>query len=158
MQLAALAINKMEVELKVKQPVLKATSDETERIMVIIERETAEAEKKKEIVGADEAAANEAAAASQAIKDDCESALEEAIPAMNSALAALDTLKPADITIVKSMKNPPNPVKLVLEAVCVLKGFKPDRKPNAGNSPESINFVEMIIFNDSSTPFSWKND
>lgn len=57
--------------------------------------------------------ANEAAAAAQAIKDDCESDLAEAIPALNAALQALDTLKPSDITIVKSMKNPPAGVKLV---------------------------------------------
>ncbi len=37
---------------------------------------------------------------------------------------ALDTLKPADITIVESMKNPPSQIKLVLE--CVLKGLKPE--------------------------------
>lgn len=66
-----------------------------------------------QIVGADEALANEAAAAAQAIKDDCESDLGEAIPALDSALQALDTLKPPDITIVKSMKNPPAGVKLV---------------------------------------------
>jgi dynein heavy chain len=106
------------------------TSDETEKIMVKIERDTAEAEKKKEVVGADEAAANEAAAASQAIRDDCESDLAEAVPALESALLALDTLKPADITVVKSMKNPPAAIKLVLEAVCVLKGLKPTRTPN----------------------------
>ena len=113
------------------QPKLKQLSDETEAIMVTIERDTAEAEKKKEVVGADEAAANEAAAAAQAIKDDCDSDLQEAIPAFNAALAALNTLKPPDITIVKSMKNPPAAVKLVLEAVCVIRSIKPERKPEA---------------------------
>ncbi len=53
------------------------------------------------------------------------------MPALESALLALDTLKPADITVVKSMKNPPAAIKLVLEAVCVLKGLKPDRRPDA---------------------------
>lgn len=113
------------------QPELQRIASETEKIMITIERETAEAEKKKELVGADEAAANEAAAAAQAIKDDCDSDLQEAIPALNAALAALNTLKPSDITIVKSMKNPPAAVKLVLEAVCVIRGYKPDRKPDA---------------------------
>lgn len=81
-----------------------------------------------QIVGADEALANEAAAAAQAIKDDCESDLAEAVPALEAALNALNTLKPADITLVKSMKNPPAGVKLVMEAVCVMKGIKGDRK------------------------------
>lgn len=82
-------------------------------------------------MGADEALANEAAAAAQAIKDDCESDLAEAVPALEAALNALNTLKPADITLVKSMKNPPAGVKLVMEAVCVMKGIKGDRKMDA---------------------------
>lgn len=75
--------------------------------------------------------ANEAAAAAQAIKDDCESDLAEAVPALEAAVSALNTLKPADITLVKSMKNPPAGVKLVMEAVCVMKGVKCDRRTNA---------------------------
>lgn len=128
---AAGQVGEMQSNLYELQPKLKILSEETEKIMVNIERETAEAEKKKEVVGADEAAANEAAAAAQAIKDDCESDLAEAIPALEAALDALNTLKPADIFVVKSMKNPPYGVKLVLEAVCVIKGLKPDRKPDA---------------------------
>ena len=36
---------------------------------------------------------------------------------MEAALSALDTLKPADITLVKSMKNPPPAVRLVRRRV-----------------------------------------
>lgn len=50
---------------------------------------------------------------------------------LQAALDALNTLKPADITLVKSMKNPPAGVKLVMEAVCVMKGVKGDRKMDA---------------------------
>ena len=35
-----------------------------------------------------------------------------------------------DVTIVKSMKNPPYGIKLVMEAVCVLKGIKPEKITN----------------------------
>lgn len=55
-------------------------------------------------MAADEAVANEAAAAAQAIKDECESDLAEAIPALEAAISALNTLKPQDVTLVKSMK------------------------------------------------------
>jgi hypothetical protein len=43
------------------------------------------------------------------------------MPAMEAAISALDTLKQNDITIVKTMTNPPNGVKLVMESVCILK-------------------------------------
>ncbi|NIG57944.1 dynein heavy chain 7, axonemal-like [Pontoporia blainvillei] len=36
-------------------------------------------------------------------------------------------MQPADITIVKSMKNPPSGVKLVMAAVCVMKDIKPEK-------------------------------
>lgn len=43
------------------------------------------------------------------------------MPALNAAVAALDTLKQNDISLVKAMANPPNGVKLVMEAVCIMK-------------------------------------
>ncbi|XP_071052042.1 dynein axonemal heavy chain 3 isoform X2 [Onthophagus taurus] len=127
---AASQVGTMQEELHALQPKLVVASAKTEKLMVKIEQDTIVVEKKKEIVGADEALANEAAAAAQAIKDDCESDLAEATPALEAAVGALDTLKPADIVIVKSMKNPPFGVKLVMESVCVMKGIKPDRKPD----------------------------
>ena len=61
----------MQDELTELQPQLVATSAEVETMMVKIEQDTVEAEAKKEVVAADEAVANEAAAAAQAIKDEC---------------------------------------------------------------------------------------
>ncbi|XP_045475837.1 dynein axonemal heavy chain 3 [Harmonia axyridis] len=127
---AAGQVSIMQDELRELQPKLIVASAKTDKLMIKIEQDTVLVEKQKEIVGADEAVANEAAAAAQAIKDDCESDLSEAIPALEAALDALNTLKPADVTIVKSMKNPPSGVKLVMEAVCVMKQAKPDRKPD----------------------------
>lgn len=40
---------------------------------------------------------------------------------LNEALAALDTLTPADIVIVKSMKSPPKEVRTVMQGICILK-------------------------------------
>ena len=57
-----------------------------------------------QVVAADEARANEAAAKSQEIKDECEMELAEAIPALEAAINALNTLRQVDITEVKTMK------------------------------------------------------
>lgn len=38
----------------------------------------------------------------------------------------------------KTMKSPPGGVKLVMEAVCVLKGIKPDRIPDPSGSGKKI--------------------
>ncbi|XP_029041052.2 dynein axonemal heavy chain 3-like isoform X1 [Osmia bicornis bicornis] len=124
---AAGQIAVMKEELQALQPKLLAQSELSNKLMIRIEQDTINIEARKEIVGAEEALANEAAAAAQAIKDDCESDLAEATPALEAALMALDTLKPADISIVRSMKSPPAGVRLVMEAVCVLKGVKPEK-------------------------------
>ena len=55
-------------------------------------------------MSADEAVANIAAAKAQAIKDECEGDLAEALPALEAAIAALNTLTQKDITLVKAMK------------------------------------------------------
>jgi len=61
----------------------------------------------------------------RSIKQECEEILEEAMPALSAAVAALDTIKAADIRLVQTFKNPPYAVKLVMEAVCVLLEVKP---------------------------------
>ncbi|KAM5227717.1 LOW QUALITY PROTEIN: dynein axonemal heavy chain 3 [Ctenodactylus gundi] len=128
----------MQVELTALQPQLIHTSEETAKMMVKIEEETREADAKKLLVQADEKEANAAAAIAHGIKDECEGDLAEAMPALEAALAALDTLNPADISLVKSMQNPPGPVKLVMESICVMKGQKPERKPDPSGSGKMI--------------------
>ncbi|XP_042545793.1 dynein axonemal heavy chain 3 [Dipodomys spectabilis] len=135
---AASQVAVMQVELTALQPQLILTSEETAKMMVKIEQETKEADAKKLLVQADEKEANAAAAISQAIKTECEGDLAEAMPALEAALAALDTLNPADISLVKSMQNPPGPVKLVMESICVMKGLRPERKPDPSGSGKMI--------------------
>lgn len=49
----------------------------------------------------------------------------QAIPILNDALSALDTIKEADIAYIKKLANPPSAIKLVMEAVCVVLDVKP---------------------------------
>ncbi|KAK3803952.1 hypothetical protein RRG08_059815 [Elysia crispata] len=125
--LAAGEVSVMQKELTDLQPQLVVASKEVSDIMVIVEQDSVEVAKVEKIVKADEEVANEQASAAKAIKDDCDEQLAYALPALEQALAALNTLTQNDITMVKSMKSPPYLVRLVLEAVCVLRGVKPER-------------------------------
>ena len=58
------------------------------------------------------------------LQEDCEANLAVAMPALDAAVRALDTLKQQDITIVKTMTNPPAGVRLVMEAICIMKVLK----------------------------------
>ncbi|KAH6601980.1 hypothetical protein BASA61_001578 [Batrachochytrium salamandrivorans] len=135
---ASSQVGTMQIELNDLQPQLIATQKETDTIMEVIQRESIEVEKKRALVKMDEEIANHKAGEAKAMKDECEADLAEAIPAMEAALEALDTLKPQDITMVKSMKNPPGAVKLVMEAICIMKGLKPSRIKDTGGSGKMV--------------------
>ena len=90
----------MKEELIALQPKLVETSAETDKLMIKIAQDTVEVEAKKELVSADEAVADKAAGIAAGIKADCEADLAEAIPALEASVAALNTLKPSDISMV----------------------------------------------------------
>ncbi|GLC47993.1 hypothetical protein PLESTB_000047400 [Pleodorina starrii] len=116
----------MQAELQALQPQLVRTVAEVESLMGVIAREKADVvEPKAAIVKGEEAKAQGKADAAKAIKDECEADLAEALPILNEALAALDTIDEKDINYIKKLGNPPNIIKLVLEAVCVILDVKP---------------------------------
>ena len=135
---AASSVSIMQKELETLQPKLEQTSKETAEIMEIIKRDSVEVDIKRKSVKADEEVANKKVAEAKAIKDEVEGDLAIALPALESALTALDTLKPADITVVKSMKNPPGAVKLVMETVCIMKDIKPARIKDPSGSGKMV--------------------
>eukprot|EP00961_Rhodomonas_salina_P241031 3256813-Rhodomonas_salina.1 len=49
------------------------------------------------------------------------------MPAIEGALAALKSLSKSDITEMKSMKNPPKGVKVVMETICIMLDVKPEK-------------------------------
>ncbi|KAJ1187209.1 hypothetical protein NDU88_003988 [Pleurodeles waltl] len=138
LEYASSQVASMQTELEALQPQLKVASKEVDDMMVIIERESIEVAKTEKIVKADEAVANVQANAAKAIKEECDNDLAQALPILESALAALDTLTAQDITVVKSMKSPPAGVKLVMETICILKGVKPDKIPDPSGSGKKI--------------------
>ena len=83
----------MQKELEELQPQLVVSAEENSKMLVVIEKESREVEETSKLVRADEVIANEQAAQSQALKDECEADLAEAIPALEAAIAALNTLK-----------------------------------------------------------------
>lgn len=110
-------INGMKQQLTDLQPVLVQSGKDTEEMMKVVDLETIDAEKIRAVVSAEETVAAGKAAEARGIKEECEADLAEVLPIMESALAALDTLKKADITELKSIKVPVDAILLVMEAV-----------------------------------------
>lgn len=79
---ASAQVNRMQIELSELQPKLVEASKQTDVMMKTIQQESAEVEKTSALIRADEVAANEEAAVSQALKAECEADLAEALPAL----------------------------------------------------------------------------
>jgi dynein heavy chain len=131
---AAANVKDMQKQLTDLQPVLAKSQKETNELMKEIEAKLPGVQAQQELVGREAAAAQKEADVCAAMKAECEADLAEAIPILNAAIAALNTLKPKDINEVKSLAKPPAGVRLVLEAVCVMCDVKPDliKDPDGG--------------------------
>ncbi|XP_053577059.1 dynein axonemal heavy chain 1 [Bombina bombina] len=126
---------KMQEELETMRPLLEEAVRDTVFTMQKIEKDTVVAEETRTAVQAEEAKATEKALRAQEIADDAQKDLDEALPALDAALASLKSLNRNDVIEVRAMQRPPEGVKLVIEAVCIIKGVKP--KKVAGDKPGS---------------------
>ncbi|KAL3142804.1 hypothetical protein ABBQ38_003103 [Trebouxia sp. C0009 RCD-2024] len=136
LQSSAQQVAGMQQELKDLQPQLIKTVGEVEALMVRIAKEKAEVvQPKAAAVAVDEAAAQAKADVARAIKEECEGELAVALPILEDALAALDTIKEADITYIRKLGNPPGAIKLVMEAVCVILDVKPAKAKDDAGKP-----------------------
>ncbi|KAL1764434.1 dynein heavy chain 1, axonemal, partial [Sigmodon hispidus] len=125
-------VAKMQEELKIMRPLLEEAAKDTLLTMEQIKVDTAIAEETRKSVQAEEIKANEKASKAQAIADYAQKDLDEALPALDAALASLRNLNKNDVC---AMQHPPLGVKLVIEAVCIMKGIKPKKVP--GEKPGS---------------------
>uniref|UniRef100_A0A8C5QQJ6 Dynein axonemal heavy chain 1 n=1 Tax=Leptobrachium leishanense TaxID=445787 RepID=A0A8C5QQJ6_9ANUR len=128
-------VAKMQEELETMRPLLEEAAQDTVITMQKIEEDTVVAEATRRSVQVEEAKATEKARMAQEIAADAQKDLDEALPALDAALASLKSLNKNDVTEVRAMQRPPEGVKLVIEAVCIMKGIKP--KKIAGDKPGS---------------------
>ena len=92
--------------------------------MVIIVQEKAKETKEKEaIVSKEEAESKKLFNQAKEIQTSCDEVLSKAMPELNAAIDALNTLKEGDISEMKNYKDPPADLVLVLDAVSLLKGL-----------------------------------
>ena len=63
------------------------------------------------------------------ITDSAQRDLNEALPALDAALNSLKSLNKNDVVEVRAMTRPPEGVKMVMEAVCIMRSVKPKKVP-----------------------------
>uniref|UniRef100_A0A7N8WQ61 Dynein, axonemal, heavy chain 6 n=1 Tax=Mastacembelus armatus TaxID=205130 RepID=A0A7N8WQ61_9TELE len=128
-------VDKMKADLSALEPVLKQKTISLPQV--------------RKIVKEDEALAKVKAEETQAIADDAQRDLDEALPALEHANQALNSLDKADISEIKVFTNPPELVMTVMEAVCILLNlislshYRPDW-PSAKQLLGDANFLRRL--------------
>ncbi|CAH8497713.1 unnamed protein product [Dicrocoelium dendriticum] len=134
----------MEAELTAMRPKLEVKQRDTEKLMHKLGEDQEQADIVRTRVKEDEALAKQKAAETQLIADDAQRDLEEAIPALEAANKALDSLDKNDISEIRVFTKPPQLVQTVMEAVCLMLGQKADwvtAKTVLGDS----NFLRRLV-------------
>jgi len=126
-------VTKLQEELEIMQPLLAQAAQETQETMEQIKKDSVIANETKEVVSKEEREATKKAEETQEIADDAQKDLNEALPALEAALTSLKSLNRNDVVEVRALQRPPPGVKMVIEAVCIMKGLKP--KKVAGDKP-----------------------
>ncbi|KAF7234201.1 hypothetical protein EG68_12199, partial [Paragonimus skrjabini miyazakii] len=75
---------------------------------------------------------------------EAESALVEALPALEQARLALDDLDKSDVTEIRSFAKPPKSVQVTSECICVFKGYKEISWKTAKGMMSDTNFLYSL--------------
>jgi dynein heavy chain len=130
LETASKQVDILKSNLEELQPSLKLAAETVTKQLVQVQKDQENANVKKEQVMVDEGIAFELATVANAIKEECDLKLSEAIPKLNEANATLQALASQEITLLKTMKSPPGCIRIVMEGICILKDIKPERIPN----------------------------
>ncbi|XP_051939159.1 dynein axonemal heavy chain 6 isoform X1 [Hippocampus zosterae] len=133
----------MKVDLSALEPLLKQKSIDVDALMEKLSVDQESADETRRVVKEEEAIAKVKAEDTQAIADDTQRDLNEALPALEGANQALNALDKADISELKVFTKPPDMVMTVMEAVCILLNCKPDW-PNAKKLLGDSNFTRFL--------------
>ena len=115
------SVEQMQTNLTELQPKLKEAAIQTEIKMKEVAEKKGEADVLKENIQGEEAITQQAVDEANIIKADCEKELEEALPALKLAQDALKVLDRKKLDLLKTMKSPPQVIKVVMKALCILK-------------------------------------
>ncbi len=127
---AAQQVAIMQEKLEKLEPQLKVAAENVAIQVTQVQSAFDVAEVQRQNVKKDEALAMEDSAKASEIAKNCEAIMSDALPLIQEAEAALNTLSSQDISILKTFKSPPTPIKIIGEAICILKEAKPEKVPN----------------------------
>jgi dynein heavy chain len=121
-------------QLEMNTPALEQATIRAAQLMETVDAEKKIVDHERAAVAEEESMANRIAEVAKGVRDECEADLAVARPALEAATNAVSSIDKRQLVELRSMTNPPEKVKRVMEAVCVLLGVPPKevRNPNTG--------------------------
>ena len=114
----------LQIELTKQQPFIAQKTIDAEELIPIVKEEQQKAGVVKDRVQKEESVVKKKADEVSQIKADAQRDLDIAMPALNNAMKALNSLDKKDIQEIKSFPKPPPLVLMTMEAVNILLGEK----------------------------------
>ncbi|XP_028992315.1 dynein axonemal heavy chain 2 isoform X2 [Betta splendens] len=137
-------VKAMSVELEEAKEQVAVFQKQCDEYLSVIVQQKTEADKQQKVVSAnsDKIAAEELQC--KAMADNAQRDLNEALPALEEAMKALESLNKKDMTEIKSYGRPPALVETVMQAVMTLQGKEPtwaEAKRQLGEA----NFIKTLV-------------
>lgn len=115
-------VDQLKKNLEILAPEIEEKEKATQEMVIVLqEKDKAAKEKEKQVAGEAQEAQGLFKKVKD-IKDDCEAQLSVAMPALEKALKALDTLDASDIGEMRGYTKPPPALVMVMDAVALLTG------------------------------------
>lgn len=130
LEMAKKQIDVLKDQLEEVQPQLKIAAETVAKQLAQVQADSEKANNQREHVMNDEAIAIEQATIANSIREECDAKLSEALPILDAAVLAIGEIATGDIQLIRTMRTPPAGVKIVMEAICILKDVKPEKIPN----------------------------
>uniref|UniRef100_H0V315 Dynein axonemal heavy chain 2 n=1 Tax=Cavia porcellus TaxID=10141 RepID=H0V315_CAVPO len=134
----------MSLELEEAKKKVAEFQKQCEEYLVIIVQQKREADEQQKAVTANSEKIAVEEVKCQALADNAQKDLEEALPSLEEAMRALESLNKKDIGEIKSYGRPPAQVEMVMQAVMILRGNEPtwtEAKRQLGEQ----NFIKSLI-------------
>jgi dynein heavy chain len=113
-------VKKMQIQLEQDKAKIQEADRKTEEMLKNLEVEKSKAEKITEAVSKRREDCARKASEIQEQKDEANKDLQEAMPFLESALKAVDSITQKDISVVKTNKNPVDIIRLIIDGVLIL--------------------------------------
>lgn len=120
-------VHSMEKRMKKLLPILKQKEKEVMDFMESLTKQMAESEEAQKAFLEQEAAVKAEEDRANKLKAEIEAELALIRPQLEEAMKQIRSIKKSEIEEIKTMPNPPEMIKLTLEAVCLLLEIKPRR-------------------------------